>query len=384
MKIVVSTSYPLHEEPVVKNRLVPLIEAMLISNIDVELVSPDSKVFDITKKEVKGLFKHTILSIPIERHSNFFKRTIYEFTLSKKIIKTAFSVKADYHFFTVPSMFLIFNLLLRDKRTVLIDIRDLTWEYLSEENKLFKFVKIIFTQFAREVLKKVRFVSVSNETEYKRVNNHYCVNNITLLTNGISQEFYNLLQKNKHIKKNVDSACVITYVGNVGLAQDLTVLVDAAKILDKYKFNIVGDGTDLERVKKYASELNVNNITFYGRLNWDEIQKIYEDSDILYAQLKKEYSGAMPSKLYEYLTTGKFIIYGGLKQAKNFLASFDNNVVIQPDSPTDLVEAIQTAINTESYKRISLNNIDLIKKKYIRDNTCLNYVEIIKGLKNTK
>ena len=50
-----------------------------------------------------------------------------------------------------------------------------------------------------------------------------------------------------------------------------------------------------------------------------DLFEIYTDSDILYAQLKKEFEGAVPSKLYEYLSTGKFIIYGGLGEALNLL-----------------------------------------------------------------
>ena len=49
----------------------------------------------------------------------------------------------------------------------------------------------------------------------------------------------------------------------------------------------------------------------FGLLSWADLFEIYTVSDILYAfNLKKEFEGAVPSKLYEYLSTGKFIIYG--------------------------------------------------------------------------
>src|SRR5690606_2470613 len=101
---------------------------------------------------------------------------------------------------------------------------------------------------------------------------------------------------------------VISYIGNVGLAQDLTTFVQAARRLPHIEFNIVGTGTDFKRIEEEVKRHATPNINLWGSVSWEEIPGVYTISDILYAQLTYDYSRAMPSKLYEYLSTGRFII----------------------------------------------------------------------------
>ena len=134
-------------------------------------------------------------------------------------------------------------------------------------------------------------------------------------------------------KKDTKGPIVISYLGNIGIPQNLCIFVDAALRLPKVIFNVVGTGENLKVVEDYAEKKGVSNVNFLGSLSWVDLFEIYTDSDILYAQLKKEFEGAVPSKLYEYLSTGKFIIYGGLGEALNLLENFDNFLTISPNNP---------------------------------------------------
>ena len=66
------------------------------------------------------------------------------------------------------------------------------------------------------------------------------------------------------------------YVGQIEKYKGILILLNVFKDLN-YKLNIVGNGKDLEKAKKFGS----NNIFFYGKLNKKELEKIYLKSDIL-------------------------------------------------------------------------------------------------------
>jgi hypothetical protein len=75
---------------------------------------------------------------------------------------------------------------------------------------------------------------------------------------------------------------------------------------------------------------------------------------------------AMPSKLYEYLSTGLPVIYGGDGPAKNILSEFENVTVVPPDEPRMLNENLvkmSTYINAAQ----NISNIVKIQKNFIRE-----------------
>ena len=179
---------------------------------------------------------------------------------------------------------------------------------------------------------------------------------VKLVPNGVSREQFSKLSQIQKCKKDTKTPIVISYLGNIGIPQNLCIFVDAALRLPKVIFNVVGAGENLKVVEDYAKKKGVSNVNFLGSLSWVNLFEIYTDSDILYAQLKKEFEGAVPSKLYEYLSTGKFIIYGGLGEALNLLENFDNFLTISPDNPGKLVEAIELVIQEKLYEKNSDKN----------------------------
>ncbi|EIF3197675.1 glycosyltransferase, partial [Vibrio vulnificus] len=149
-----------------------------------------------------------------------------------------------------------------------------------------------------------------------------------LISNGISIEQFEkmvLIQE-----KDSTEDLVISYIGNVGLAQDLSFMVELAESHPNFKFNIVGGGNDLERIRSLVLERNLKNIVLTGRLSWEQVLGLYEQTDVLFAQLTEEFQTAIPSKLYEYLASGKRVIYGGDIKLESFFSDFSGIEFIEP------------------------------------------------------
>jgi glycosyltransferase involved in cell wall biosynthesis len=260
-----------------------------------------------------------------------------------------------------------------------LDIRDLTWEYLSDKSCIQRVAKFVFRFVAKKKIGVFSAISVTNPCEYK-----YCAEVLyfpqqttVLVPNGISQENFQKLSSISLSLPKVREQIVITYIGNVGIPQNLSIYIEAAICCPNLIFNIVGSGENLSEVQKLKDKKNVSNVKFLGSLPWHELESVYAETDILYAQLNHDFSGAIPSKLYEYLSTGKFFIYGGAGEALEMLDDFEHYMAIEPDNATRLVEAINQIVKEELWSELSSANRLKIENNYIREHHVERWLEAI-------
>ena len=105
----------------------------------------------------------------------------------------------------------------------------------------------------------------------------------------------------------------LVFAGNIGKAQSIDTIIRAANILKddpKYKFHIVGGGSELYNVKKLAADLKVNNVEFYGNRPLEEMPNFYKLADAMLVTLEdKEYANmTIPGKVQSYMAAGKPIV----------------------------------------------------------------------------
>ena len=362
-KIEILLSVPFNKQ-VIKNRILPIISSGIDRGFSVELISPDKTVDQVDLLR----FKHTCSNSKYNLPKNFILRAFYELFISWQVFKKAQKKNSTITFISIPSPMLLFlSIFIRGK--VIIDVRDITWEFLNEKALFQNVVKKIFLYLSKIALNKAWLVTTSNSSEKNYFENSLIIlPEVILLKNGISKERFDTLRSISH-----SGSKEITYIGNIGLAQNLLLLCEAAQNIPKARFNIIGSGPELKLITKYVQKENIKNIFIYGKLDWEDILPIYAKSSILYAQLSRRFDIAMPSKIYEYLSTGKAIIYGGGGHAKSFLSSFENVNIIVPDDKNELENAINDMLENKTYLKKSKSNIDLIEKNYIREKSIANF-----------
>lgn len=89
---------------------------------------------------------------------------------------------------------------------------------------------------------------------------------------------------------------VVLFVGRLAQEKSVDFLIDAhAGICKKYphaKLLIVGDGPDLEKFKKQAIKLKIeDNVIFTGKVPWEEVPKYYAISSVFATASKSETQG---------------------------------------------------------------------------------------------
>lgn len=371
--VVIISSVPL-SEPVSRNRLVPFCNLFLEERINVSLVCPKSE--SNTHAHPAGV---SLIEVELETNKpeSFIKRAIKEANDVAALLKAAKAQEADAYLPSMPSMFLAFlSPLYLPKKRSFIDVRDLTWEYLSDKSFLQRLSKRVFRFLFKVSINFYQLVAVTNTAELSYVNKVWKgIKAPLLVSNGITQEQFNKLQSTQPAN---NEKLTVTYIGNIGIAQDLETLVEAAKQLPNVLFKIVGAGIEHEKIEKIILTYGISNVELTGLVSWDSVKHYYDSTDVLYAQLTPDFSGAMPSKLYEYLSTGKYIIYGGQGQATRQLQEFRNNEIIEPCDVEALVKAIKKAALKEDISTISIENREKIKQQFIRENTAKKLIDAIK------
>lgn len=106
----------------------------------------------------------------------------------------------------------------------------------------------------------------------------------------------------------------IIFAGNIGVAQDVNSIIDAALIL-KDKFDIhfifVGDGRSKIQLENFVKENNlIETVHFLGRFPLDAMKTFFNQADVLLVSLKDEliFNVTVPAKLQAYLCTEKPIL----------------------------------------------------------------------------
>ena len=116
------------------------------------------------------------------------------------------------------------------------------------------------------------------------------------------------------LKSEYDTTFNLVFTGNIGVPQNLGMLVDSAIKLKEYKdirWIIVGDGDYLPAFKKQVKQNELDNIfVFEGRKPFSDIPMYYDIADGLLATLKDIdlFSKLIPAKIQAYMQSGKPIL----------------------------------------------------------------------------
>ncbi len=104
----------------------------------------------------------------------------------------------------------------------------------------------------------------------------------------------------------------VVYAGNLGKMQNVELILETAALMEDdpdVSFYIVGGGVNEERLKTFAKENELNNVTFVGMQPPEEVADLYAAADVNVIPLQKGLIyAALPSKTADCLIAGKPVI----------------------------------------------------------------------------
>lgn len=112
----------------------------------------------------------------------------------------------------------------------------------------------------------------------------------------------------------------VVYAGNIGVMQNVDILIEAAKLMKEKKdiwFHIIGDGVYRDKLEKRAKEYHITSISFWPMQSSKLAPAIYRAADVNVIPLVKDiYRTALPSKTATCMACGKPIIFAIGQESK--------------------------------------------------------------------
>lgn len=163
----------------------------------------------------------------------------------------------------------------------------------------------------------------------------------------------------------------LMFAGNIGIAQSVETIIKTANILkddNRFKFHIVGDGIELEKIKKLSNDLGLNNVIFYSNKPLDEMPKLYSLADVMLVTLEnKEYAElTIPGKIQSYMAAGKPIIGAINGAGNNFIKDNDIGYTCSAEDYEQLANII-SHLNIDELNRIGSHAKKVYQESYSKD-----------------
>jgi len=179
------------------------------------------------------------------------------------------------------------------------------------------------------------------------------------------------------VRYKKDRDFLVGFVGVIGEQEGLDLLLEVVSeiisIHERYdiQFAIIGGGTDLERIKKLSSTMNLNSfVDFYGRVSDEKLVDILNTADVCVNPDKPTEMNDLSTmnKIMEYMSLkkpivqfdlkeGKFSAQGASLYAKN-VQEFTNKLLQLIDDPE-----LREKMGSLGYQRV-VNQLSWGKEKY--------------------
>jgi glycosyltransferase involved in cell wall biosynthesis len=129
-----------------------------------------------------------------------------------------------------------------------------------------------------------------------------------------------------------------------------------------FKLTIIGDGTELKKLKWLAKELKIDNeVNFVGRINNNDIPKFLQQANFY---ISTPITEGVSASLFEAMASGCLPIVSDLPGNRSWIHQKENGILVSIENEFKLAEEIEWAFkNTEFTKKAIVEN-----RKFVEEN----------------
>lgn len=181
----------------------------------------------------------------------------------------------------------------------------------------------------------------------------------------------------------------VMFAGNIGEAQDMDNIMNAALQLKDYKeikFIVVGDGRKMPFVKDFILENSLQEtVHLMGRFPVEAMSSFFDKADMMLVTLKDNpiFNLTVPAKLQAYMGASKPVIAMLNGEGADNILEADCGFSVSAGNYKLLAEKILEAskLSTEELLRLGKNS-RLFYEEHFKMSTCISNLEIILSNKN--
>jgi glycosyltransferase involved in cell wall biosynthesis len=212
--------------------------------------------------------------------------------------------------------------------------------------------------------------------------------------NGVDRELFSPQEKDAALidKYGLQDRWICSYIGTIGMACALDVVLRAARILKQRNRNdivflLVGDGAVCEVLRAEARRLELENVIFTGRQDKSMIPSFLSISDACLVHLKKAelFTSVMPSKIFEAGGMAKPIIMGVRGCAAEIVDDAQMGLHMEPENEGDLVGAVEKLVDEPLLaKTLGLSGHGYMVTHFDRSTLATEYMHILEDAASGK
>lgn len=246
---------------------------------------------------------------------------------------------------------------------------------ISKESGLYKFL----THISVWTYKQAYRIIISSKSFKK-----YFENELNITANEKGLTYYPSYAETTY--ENVGSVendtFDILFAGNIGPAQSVETLVEAANLLknnNNIVFHIVGDGLSRESCENLVAKYGLNNVKFYGYHPVDEMPKYYALADAFAITMvdNEVVNSTLPAKVQSYMLAGKPIIGAISGEVKEVIKEAKCGYCTDSGNVSELAKIIENVYNQkEELDQLGKNGYLYYKENFDKD-VCISNLEKI-------
>lgn len=194
---------------------------------------------------------------------------------------------------------------------------------------------------------------------YMKVSN-VDMSKVMVLPKGINLDYFEFKGNHNEIMINA----IVTRTLQPEYQHDL--ILKAFSIVKKknipFKLTIIGDGTELKKLKSLVKELNIQNEVFFaGKIDNNDIPKFLEKANFY---ISTPITEGVSASLFEAMACGCFPIVSDLPGNRSWIQQKVNGILVTIENEFNLAEEIEWAFDNNDFtKKAIIHN-----RKFVEDN----------------
>jgi colanic acid biosynthesis glycosyl transferase WcaI len=174
---------------------------------------------------------------------------------------------------------------------------------------------------------------------------------IAVVPNGVDVSQFSPQPRSRQVRAEWkgDNRFVCAYIGTVGMAHGLDVVVRAARKLKEAGRNdvvfwIVGDGAERSKLETVCRDESLDQVVFSGLVPKSKISEVIASCDACLVHLRKTelFETVIPSKIFEIMAMNVPIVMGVRGQAQQIVLSGGGGVAMTPEDEDSLLAGIES------------------------------------------
>ncbi|HBP88073.1 MAG TPA: glycosyltransferase family 4 protein [Nitrospirales bacterium] len=305
----------------------------------------------------------------LHRLTNYFS-----FTLSSAFLGAVVLPKADFLFVESPPLFLGlsgFWLSWLKRMRMIFNVSDLWPESAVQLGVLKKnsFGYRISARLEKFCYQQAWLITGQSKSIMEDIRTRFPSRPTFHLSNGVDTKIFHPRRSTQESREILGHGkdCVVFYAGLHGLAQGLEQALAAAHLLRSevnLKFVLLGNGPTKGSLVELARQSDLHNVCFLESRPAQEIPALVAAADIVLVPLKIYITGAVPSKLYEAMASGRPVILVASGEAAEIVRDHQTGIVVEPGDVASLVQAIRTLYTRPDLRKVFGENGRQVAEKY--------------------